>query len=187
MSYYTYLIGWSNFDRWYYGVRTANFLPPQEDLWHVYKTSSKLVHAMYEIHGEPDVIQVRKQFTNKKMAYKWETKVLKKLQVRQKRCWLNKAYGGGYIEIINVTPLPELTGTKREQRKTLMLYHRALEAERKENLRNQKKKTERSEPQPSAAQIEKRQKYLQEKEKWLQYKTAAAIKHNRNIPFKCRH
>jgi hypothetical protein len=37
---YTYLIGWSKLDKWYYGVRYASNCNPDE-LWVKYKTSSK--------------------------------------------------------------------------------------------------------------------------------------------------
>lgn len=94
-TYYTYLIGWSHLDRWYYGARVANWLPPEQDLWHIYKTSSKHVGVMVENHGDPDVIEVRRTFTNKKHAFRWEARVLKKLRAKQSPRWINKSNGNG--------------------------------------------------------------------------------------------
>jgi hypothetical protein len=86
---YTYLIGWSNHNKWYYGVRYAQNCNPQ-DLWKTYFTSSKHVKKFREEYGEPDVVQVRKIFNTKKSAILWEEKVLQKLNVRNNDNWLNK-------------------------------------------------------------------------------------------------
>lgn len=86
---YTYLIGWSKLDRWYYGVRWARGCHPGE-LWKKYKTSSKVVKAYTKIHGDPDIIQVRKTFTNSNDAVEWEEKVLTRLNVSNNTKWLNK-------------------------------------------------------------------------------------------------
>lgn len=46
-SCYTYLIGWSEYDIWYYGVRYAKGCNPA-DLWVKYFTSSKFVREFRE-------------------------------------------------------------------------------------------------------------------------------------------
>lgn len=86
---YTYLIGWSKFQKYYYGVRFAKNSTPKE-LWKTYFTSSKHVKKFRELHGEPDIIQVRKVFANVDEARLWETKVLKRMKVVQDNKWLNK-------------------------------------------------------------------------------------------------
>lgn len=86
---YTYLIGWSNYDTWYYGVRYAKNCHP-DDLWVEYKTSSKYVTDFTEKHGEPDVVQVRKTFTDSATARLWEEKVLSRMKVISDQRWLNK-------------------------------------------------------------------------------------------------
>ena len=86
---YTYLIGWSNHNKWYYGVRYAQNCNPQ-DLWKTYFTSSKHVKKFREEYGEPDVIQVRKFFDSKEAAVLWEEKVLRKMNVRDDEKWINK-------------------------------------------------------------------------------------------------
>ena len=86
---YTYLIGWSNHNKWYYGVRYAKNCNPQ-DLWNTYFTSSKHVKKFREECGEPDIIQIRKIFVTKDSAILWEEKVLQKMNVRNNDKWLNK-------------------------------------------------------------------------------------------------
>ena len=86
---YTYLIGWPDQNRWYYGVRYARSCKP-EDLWNVYFTSSKIVKEFIKIHGDPIIKEVRKTFNNPDEARSWESRVLKKLHVVKKEEWLNK-------------------------------------------------------------------------------------------------
>ena len=64
---YTYLVGRSRLDVWYYGVRTAKASSPA-DLWVTYFTSSHRVKAFRAAHGEPDVVQVRQVFDNREAA-----------------------------------------------------------------------------------------------------------------------
>jgi len=87
---YTYLIGWSNHNKWYYGVRFARDCNPN-DLWKTYFTSSKVVKAFRKKHGEPDIIQIRKTFSDYKESCLWEAKVLKRMKVTSKDMWLNIA------------------------------------------------------------------------------------------------
>lgn len=89
---YTYLIGWSKHNLWYYGCefgnksKTAN----PDNLWRVYFTSSKEVKKILELYGDPDVIQIRRKFLTKIEALNWEHKVLKRMKVIKKENWLNK-------------------------------------------------------------------------------------------------
>lgn len=64
MTPYTYLIGWSNLNKYYYGVRYKKDCEPN-DLWVLYFTSSQEVQEYRAIYGDPDVIQVRKTFKTK--------------------------------------------------------------------------------------------------------------------------
>lgn len=86
---YTYLIGWTNHDRWYYGVRYARGCSPSE-LWKTYFTSSRYVKEFREQYGEPDIIKVRKVFKDKDSAILWENRVLKRLNVIYNDRWLNR-------------------------------------------------------------------------------------------------
>jgi hypothetical protein len=86
---YTYLIGWTNHNKWYYGVRYAQDCNPN-DLWNTYFTSSKHVKEFRKQFGEPDIIEVRNIFTSKDSAILWEERVLQKMNVRNNDAWLNK-------------------------------------------------------------------------------------------------
>jgi len=85
---YTYLIGWPELNKWYYGVRYAKNCQPF-DLWNPYKTSSKLVKKLISIHGDPKVIEVRKKFQSVTEAQQWEAKVLKRMRVINNPMWIN--------------------------------------------------------------------------------------------------
>src|SRR5574343_18298 len=68
---YTYLIGWTQHQKFYYGVRFAKNCHPS-DLWKSYFTSSKHVKNFRIQFGEPDLISVRRTFTSIDTARKWE-------------------------------------------------------------------------------------------------------------------
>lgn len=90
---YTYLIGWSEYNKWYYGRRTAKNCNPKE-FWVSYFTSSKYVEEFRKLHGEPDIIQIRKTFPNNPNSCKiWESKILEKLDVQHNIKFLNKKNG----------------------------------------------------------------------------------------------
>jgi hypothetical protein len=97
---YTYLIGWTAQNKWYYGVRYAKVHKclyetgcHPDELWITYFTSSKVVENFISKHGDPDVIQIRKTFSDEDSAVKWEKKVLKRLDVVHKNEWLNESDG----------------------------------------------------------------------------------------------
>ena len=90
---YTYLIGWSSINKWYYGVRYAKVCHPS-DLWVKYFTSSKEVASMRKIYGEPDVIQVRKIFNTPLAARNWEDRVIHRIRAVRSNAWLNLQNSG---------------------------------------------------------------------------------------------
>jgi len=90
---YTYLIGWSKLDTWYYGVQYGKKCHP-DNLWVKYFTSSKHVKKFRELNGEPDVIEVRHTFNNKEKAQKWEIKCISKLEMVKSSKWLNRKEPG---------------------------------------------------------------------------------------------
>jgi len=99
MKPYTYLIGWSELEKYYYGVRFANKVEPEKDLWVKYFTSSKHVKNFRESHGEPDIILIDMVFEIAQDAIDYE-----KLKIRQclfesdeKNRWLNKAIGATIV------------------------------------------------------------------------------------------
>ena len=90
---YTYLIGWLQYNTYYYGVRYSKNCHPS-DLWVTYFTSSELVKDAHKKYGRPDIIQIRKTFTNREAAITWEHKVLRRLNVLSETKWLNQSTGG---------------------------------------------------------------------------------------------
>lgn len=95
MQPYTYLIGWSKRNIWYYGAQYGLKSNPK-NLWKTYFTSSKYVKAFRTLYGEPDIIEIRKVFSSAKEAKIWETKVLTKLKAVDNEKWLNKTISNGY-------------------------------------------------------------------------------------------
>ena len=87
---YTYLIGWSYLDQWYYGVRTTQNRKIEFDVIIYYPTSSNYVKGMIKEHGNPDVIHIDKTFKLKEEAKAYEYKVLQEHQVRKNNWWINK-------------------------------------------------------------------------------------------------
>lgn len=90
---FTYLIGWSSHNLWYYGVRYANGCHPS-DLWNKYFTSSSYVNVARQTYGEPDVVQIRKTFNSAKAAIDWEIGVLRRLKLHENPNFLNKTCAG---------------------------------------------------------------------------------------------
>lgn len=93
---YTYLIGWSKLNKWYYGARYAQGCQPK-DLWKTYFTSSKAVEDFTNRNGQPDVIQIRRTFDNQKDCIEWEFKALKRMQAAQRDHFLNGHNAKGFI------------------------------------------------------------------------------------------
>lgn len=91
---YTYLIGWSKQNLWYYGVEFKKTAKPS-NLWNSYFTSSNYVKKYHKQFGDPDVIQIRKIFETAEDALKWETKVLRRLKVIDSDKWINISLGDG--------------------------------------------------------------------------------------------
>ena len=98
---YTYLIGWSLQNKWYYGCRYADNCNP-DDLWVTYFTSSIYVKEMIRTHGNPDIIKIRKIFSIKSDAVLWEARVLKKLY-KNRKYWLNRRFSSTKFIIDKIT------------------------------------------------------------------------------------
>lgn len=93
MKAYTYLVGWSQYDIWYYGVRWAKGCSV-DDLWKTYFTSSNRVAAKRLELGEPDVVEVRKVFDTPQAARRHEARVLDRLGAVKSPRWLNQQNHG---------------------------------------------------------------------------------------------
>ena len=99
---YTYLIGWSSLNKWYYGVEYGFKKRPcanPSNLWTKYFTSSSTVHFCVAEFGDPDIIVVRKVFnrgtdvSRMESAIKWEKTVLTRIDIADPK-WLNGRIGG---------------------------------------------------------------------------------------------
>lgn len=89
---YCYLIGWSKYNKWYYGSEygSKTKIANPDNLWVTYFTSSKEIARMRVQYGEPDIIEVRKVFNDRASTTLWEHKVLKRLNATQADKWVNK-------------------------------------------------------------------------------------------------
>jgi hypothetical protein len=87
---YTYLIGWSKNNTYYYGRQTRLGCDPS-NFWKSYFTSSLHVAEYRNLHGEPDIIQIRKIFGEDYIkCSNWETTVLTKMNCAKNPVFLNR-------------------------------------------------------------------------------------------------
>lgn len=87
---YTYLLKCIPENTFYYGVRYAKYCNPS-DFWVTYKTSSKHVAVLIEKYGlDAFEFQIRKTFSSKDLAIRWENKVLLKLDVINRKDFINR-------------------------------------------------------------------------------------------------
>ena len=118
---FTYLIGWSALNKWYYGCRYRNGCHPT-DLWTTYFTSSNEVKQFRKEHGEPDVIQVRHTFSSNQKAKIWEAKVQTAIPLEaRKLCWLNKKFGNTFKNCVDGTTGRKRTRKESEKQKETLL------------------------------------------------------------------
>jgi hypothetical protein len=110
---YTYLIGWSELDLWYYGVKFGKSADPAL-FWVNYFTSSKYVKSLREEFGEPDVREIRKTFESKESAAEWERKVIRRLGAVWSDKWINRGNGGHEFN-----PPPELRARSKTCRQKI--------------------------------------------------------------------
>lgn len=106
---YTYLIGWSKHNKFYYGRRTAKNCHPDE-LWKKYFTSSKYVKQFRVENGEPDIIQIRKIFDNPDDCKIWESKVLERLDAQNHPNFLNEKNGDNKWDTTGKIPVRDENG-----------------------------------------------------------------------------
>jgi hypothetical protein len=116
---YTYLIGWSLLNKFYYGVRTARGCNPS-DLWVKYFTSSAKVKEYRELCGEPDIIEVRRLHASREIALKWEETVIRRLKAVKKDGWLNLQNAGKFF-MHNGFPRSEECRQKIREKRLLRL------------------------------------------------------------------
>lgn len=113
---YTYFIAWTTLGTWYYGVRYAKNCNPL-DLFNPYKTSSRVVKDFIASNGMPDIIQVRKTFTNVVSAKNHEDKVLRRMKVGHIPNCLN--IKSDSFKNLDITKVKHLKGKDNPIHKTL--------------------------------------------------------------------
>lgn len=103
---YTYLIGWSRLNKWYYGVETGNKKKTANpsNLWNTYFTSSECVTKFRELNGEPDIIEIRKTFIMPEKALEWEDKVIRRMKMVYSEKFLNLGTAGKSFNTLNRVP-----------------------------------------------------------------------------------
>lgn len=90
---FTYCITHIPSGKRYYGVRYKDGCHPS-DLWNKYFTSSKIIRKMINEDGLASFdVEIRKIFTSKDAACKWETTVLRRMRVTESENWINQSYG----------------------------------------------------------------------------------------------
>ncbi len=97
--YFTYLIGWAKFNKFYYGVRYKDEITT-DSLGTSYFSSSRYVKKFIEDNGNPDIIQIRKIFTCKQKAKKWEETVIRRMNIIYDDKWLNKSNANSFRDVV---------------------------------------------------------------------------------------
>lgn len=113
---FTYLVGWSSHSLFYYGVRYADGCHPN-NLWNTYFTSSDYVKSTRQKLGEPDVIQVRRVFSSKKEASRWEMRVLQRMKIFENAKFINRQINGNWI--MDEQTKSKISSTMKGMKKTV--------------------------------------------------------------------
>ena len=101
MKPYTYIIKHKPSGKVYYGVRSANKVDPEQDLWNKYFTSSPGVQKLIEETGADSFdVEIRKTFDTQEQAVAWETKVLRRMRVLESDLWINQNIAGYIIPTV---------------------------------------------------------------------------------------
>lgn len=112
---YVYLIGWKKLDTWYCGCEYKKKAHPQ-NLWTKYFTSSKHVERFRKENGEPDHIEILKEFPNDpRSARIFEEQKLIEFDAVEKPNWLNRCIKGESFHF---------THHSEESKKLIGSYHK---------------------------------------------------------------
>jgi len=97
---FTYIIGWSEHKKFYYGAKYAQGCQPS-DLWESYFTSSEYVAEFREENGEPDIICIHRTFSDAESCVAFEHEYLTTIDAKNHPSFLNKSNGGKDFGIID--------------------------------------------------------------------------------------
>ncbi|WP_155738091.1 NUMOD3 domain-containing DNA-binding protein [Sphingobium yanoikuyae] len=92
---FLYVVGWSNLDTWYLGVRYAKHCH-STDLWTSYFTSSDYVREFRERNGEPDHIEIL-LLGDREEVLATERAVITEFNLHLDPKWLNRSTGAIHI------------------------------------------------------------------------------------------
>lgn len=110
---YTYCITHKYSGKRYYGVRLNPVDIPEKDLFVKYFTSSEIVKVLLDVEGMSAFsVEIRKVFSSKEDAERWERKVLRRLGARSNPMWLNRATLGS-SEFSEIRRKKQLEGISR--------------------------------------------------------------------------
>lgn len=130
---YTYLIGWTKYNKWYYGAQYGKKAHPS-NLWTIYFTSSKLLKEFRDKYGEPDIIQVRKVLSTKEKTLIWEEKVLRRMRVVNNEDWFNQQSAGRHFHVVEGTIKKSEKSKESISKKTKEYWNSPLGEEKKNRL-----------------------------------------------------
>lgn len=161
---YTYLIGWSKLNKWYYGCsyKSKTKIANPEQLWKSYFTSSKIVKQFRKLYGEPDIIQIRKTFNTAEDALDWESRVILRMKMVESDIFLNQRNMSGQFKN---------KGGYKHSEKSKENYRKSFTDERKiflsgvsiENNKNRTKESRQTAGKSnSKTRKENREKYIGE-------------------------
>lgn len=106
---FTYIIGWSEHKKFYYGAKYAQNCQPS-DLWSTYFTSSKVVNKFRKEYGEPDIIKIHRTFTDSTSCLLFEHRYLSKIDARQNELFLNKSNGNKDFDTTGTLSVRDMDG-----------------------------------------------------------------------------
>lgn len=118
---YTYAIGWSKQNIWYYGVRFSK-KSYVGDIWINYFTSSSIVNEFVNDYGDPDIIKVMKVFETVDEAIAHEHKFLKRVKVNTNPRFLNAHCAPVFGGFEDKNPMKN-DKTKQKMRRTRILQN----------------------------------------------------------------
>jgi hypothetical protein len=162
---YTYLLGWSSLDVYYYGVeygRKSKIANPS-NLWTSYFSSSDRVKETRSQYGDPDIIQVRKVFDCPHKAIEWENKVLKRLNVLQyPEKWLNRNIAGLFVMTDDIAN--KISNTMKGTMPKVPLHKQIMSPEVKANkAAKTSERMKKNNPMKTAEQRKKKSELMKSK------------------------
>lgn len=141
MRPYFYIIGWTDHNKWYMGVKYGKNANP-ETFWSKYFTSSKYVKEMKLEFGDPDVIWTYEKKTVQE-ALDMEIRCMKEMNVMSDDRWLNKNVGGAILMTPEIITKMKATLASPDVKEKARAAHskprKPMSEETKEKIRNKLK------------------------------------------------